>query len=88
MFYARDLFFRTATKRAEVLDFHAAGMLIEGNQKAYTDLYFLLKEFKLSDENKKIEILKAKKVTYVIDKEKWNTLELVYKNSKYYIYKL
>lgn len=88
VFYARDLFFRTATKRAEVLDFHAAGMLIEGNQKDYTDLYFLLKKFKSSDENKKIEILKAKNVNYIIDRVKWNTLKLVFKNSKYYIYKL
>lgn len=88
VFYARDIFFRTATNRAEVLDFHAAGMLIEGNQKIYTDFYFLLQKFKTTTEIEKIEILKSKKVTYIIDKEKWNTLELVFQNSKYYIYKL
>ena len=88
VFYAQDMFFRTATNRAEVLDFHAAGMLIEGNQKVYTDLYFTLQKFKVSNEADKIEILKAKKVNYIIVKENWKTLKLVFKNSEYYIYKL
>ena len=88
VFYTKDIFFRTATNRAEVLDFHAAGMLIEGNQKAYTDLFFTLKKFKICNELDKIKILKTKKVNFIIDKTKWTTLELVFKNSEFYIYKL
>ena len=88
VFYTQDIFFRSATNRAEVLDFHAAGMLIEGNQKVYTDLYFTLQKFKVSNEADKIEILKAKKANYIIVKENWKTLKLVFKNSEYYIYKL
>lgn len=88
VFYAQDIFFRTATNRAEVLDFHAAGILIEGNQKAYTDLYFTLKEFNGKDESGKLDILRSKKVNYIIVKEKWNIVNLVFQNAEYYIYKL
>lgn len=88
IFYAQDIFFRTATNRAEVFDFHAAGMLIEGNPLAYTNFYFLLQKFKKSDEREKIKILQAKKVNYIIVQEKWQSLLPVYRNDKYFVYKL
>ena len=88
VFYAQDMYFRSATNRAEVLDFHAAGMLIEGNQKAYTDIYLTLIKFQKANESEKISILHSKNVDYIIVREKWKTLKLVYNNSEYNIYKL
>ena len=82
------MYFRSATNRAEVLDFHAAGMLIEGNQKAYTDIYLTLIKFQKANESEKISILHSKNVDYIIVREKWKTLKLVYNNSEYNIYKL
>lgn len=88
VFYVQDVFFRTATNRAEVLDFHAAGMLIEGNQKSYTDLFYVYKTFKNANQSQKLQILKSKKVNIIIVEEKWDNLKLLFKNSKYYIYKI
>lgn len=88
VFYFQDIFFRTATKRSEVFDFHAAGMIIEGNPVKYTDYYFTLKKFNKSSEIEKIKILKNKKVNYFVVQEKWKLLNPIFYNSKYYVYKI
>jgi hypothetical protein len=36
----------------------------------------------------KITFLKNKKVNYIIDKQLWGNLNMVFKNNEYYIYKL
>jgi hypothetical protein len=88
LFYCTNVYFRAATNRSEVLDFHAAGMLIEGNPekyiKAYTDMIF----FNQCNIEQKITFLKNKKVNYIIDKQLWGNLNMVFKNNEYYIYKL
>ena len=88
VFYCKEVCFRTATNRSEALDFHAAGMLIEGNAIAYTNAYLTLKQFNQSNYLDKVNILKTKKVNYIIDKQPWKTLQLVYQNKDYYVYKL
>ncbi len=88
VFYCRNVYFRTATQRAEALDFHAAGILIEGNPQQYIRAYQNNIKFNSNTETQNILLLKEKKVTYIIDTKKWNLPVLLYKNSKYYIYKI
>ncbi len=88
LFYCRNVYFRAATNRSEILDFHAAGMLIEGNPKTYTKAYTDLMLFNKSDLIHKIAWLKSKNVTYIIDKEQWGSLVPIYKNEQYNIYKI
>jgi hypothetical protein len=87
-FYCKDVYFRTATNRSEILDFHAAGMLIEGNQLAYINAYNDFKNFQHYSQEEKLNFLKKKNVNYIVVEEKWNNLNLVYQNSEYFIYKL
>ena len=88
LFYCKNVYFRTATNRSEVLDFHAAGMLIEGNPKTYINAYLDNSKFNNSDFKDKIELLKSKKVNYIIDSVNWSGLTPIIKIKEYYIYKL
>lgn len=88
LFYCRNVYFRAATNRSEVYDFHAAGMLIEGNPMAYITAHNDILLFNQSDLDEQIKLLKDKKVNYIIDKKEWSNLNLQYKNKEYYIYKL
>ena len=88
LFYCENIYFRAATNRSEVLDFHAAGMLIEGNPQAYINAYKSITIFNKSSYLQKITFLKQKKVDYIIVKNKWNSLNLIFRNKDYYVYKL
>ncbi len=88
LFYCKNVYFRTATNRSEVLDFHAAGMLIEGNPKTYINAYLDNSKFNNSNFKDKIELLKSKKVNYIIDSVNWTGLTPIIKIKEYYIYKL
>ena len=88
IFYCENVYFRTATNRSEILDFHAASILIEGNAPAFVNAYVAALTFRKSNYDQKVAYLKLKKVKYVIDNKKWNSLALVFSNSDFYIYKL
>ncbi len=88
LFYCRNVYFRAATNRSEVLDFHASGMLIEGNPNDFVKVYLDLILFNSSKQIQKIELLKKKKVNFIIDNQKWYGLKPIFKNKEYYIYKI
>lgn len=88
LFYCRNVHFRAATGRSEVLDFHASGMLIEGNPNDFVKVYSEITFFNQCKLEQKIEMLKNKKVNFIIDNQKWKGLKPVFKNKEYYIYKL
>jgi hypothetical protein len=88
LFYCKNFYFRSATSRSVAIDFHAAGMLIEGNPQAYINAYSDYMKYENSNFSQKLELLKFKKVNYIIDDQKWNNLVPTAIINEYFIYKL
>lgn len=90
LFYCKNLWFRAATKRSEVLDYHAAGLLIESNPQRFIDTYLKKSKFDhLKSQREKVEFLKTLNVDYYILNEDIDLkTHEVFSNGKHYVYKI
>lgn len=79
---------RTGAGNPVQLDSKAAGMLIEGNRERFVKWYRDSKEFKTSEINGKLHVLKKRGVDYVLAEDPWEGLVPIKQIGKTYLYKL
>jgi hypothetical protein len=87
VFYGSYLI-RAGANRAVVLESKGASMLIEGNPNRFIQWYYDLKTYRSKNTTGKVDFLKSKKVSYIVDDKVWEGLTPIKVIGNVYLYKI
>ena len=79
---------RAGSNRSVILDYKAAGMLIEGNSDKFIAWYHGVKKLESSSEQEKLAFLRSQNVNYIMSDSSWNTMIPIKNIGKFYLYKI